>query len=150
MAEEFNTNSSEKKEWKNRHVITKGMPVFSCIESYEEKPDKIKHISVDEETYNALSAYRSTYVNDVPIQHVAGDIISEACDKNWKPFDKPQAVRLNFKQLSKDITVALTKSDVEKIKKLAEASGIKISDYMRLVFSWKLCMHHDLSENPKF
>ena len=148
MAEEFSTNNTEKKEWKNRHVVTQGIPVFSCVESYEEKSDKIKHISVDEDTYNALQKYKSTYSDDVPLQLVAGDIISDACDKNWKPFDKPQSVRINFKHLTKDITVAMTKSDTEKMKKLSEACGIKTSDFMRFALSWKLVMSNDFSKKP--
>lgn len=140
--------NNEKKKWINRHVIKSGIPVFSCVDSYVEKTDRTRHIGVDEETFTALQKVLSEYEDSVSMALVAGDIISDAAEKGWQPYEKPCNFKMNFKNLDHDITISITKSVESRLAKLADASGVKISDYIRLAFSWNLVMGKSFSEKP--
>lgn len=152
MTEISSISNISEPEKKRRHVIEEGIPKFACIESYEERADISKHVFIDEQTYNALSRYAhslSTEEKRYPVGTAASDLIGEAIDAGWRPYkSRKDSVKSTFVKCSKNVSLKFTKSDSEKLKSLAEASGITVSDFIKIALCWKLVMNKEYTEKP--
>lgn len=120
-----------------RKYEVKGFEEYDCIEFIEERPSKYKHFAVTDKMAADVKAY-AELIGETTLGTVTAFIVSEATEKNFRPFKqklRPDQ-KIQWKELKLQLNCNLRESDANKLKKLADDSGITVSDYIRLAISY--------------